>query len=447
MKGLFPEYDDHTTEEFRDAWNSGLFVFDTSVLLNLYKYQVKTRDELLNVLGQLSTRIWVPHHVALEFQRNRLKVVADQNLRFSDVRRAIEKAQLSLSSDLDKLQLQKRHSLIDPEPLVTGLKKLADEFLLKLEELRKSQQPINQPDPLREKIQTLFHCRVGRTPQNQAEIDGVYKEADVRYKSKIPPGYQDSEKDKDSPDEHLHGGIIYKRKFGDYLVWVQMIAHAKEAGMKKLIFVTDDGKEDWWRKIDSDGVKTVGPRPELIGEAKHKGLVDTFLMYSPEGFLKYAKEFVQAQVSNETLDEVREVSVTKSISDEEPRHAPAGRVQRAVFKFLKSQFEEVAENRIGFPDLVAKRGVARVGIEVQMIADRWDDVPRLLIGAMRHAVDETKDRRFDELLLVLVVQESHAVDLVNWRVESFAANIPDNLKVMIGVYDPVRDNFVARDFS
>ncbi len=43
-----------------------LFVFDTNVLLNLYRYQSGTRDELLNVLAQLSDRIWIPHHVALE---------------------------------------------------------------------------------------------------------------------------------------------------------------------------------------------------------------------------------------------------------------------------------------------------------------------------------------------------------------------------------------------
>src|SRR5262245_28120928 len=123
MKGMFPQYAEHAAQEFGSAWQHGLFVFDTNVLLNLYRYQAATRDELLNVLGQLSTRIWVPHHVALEFQRNRLKVIAEQNGRFSEVRRIIEKARSSLFTELDKLQLQKRHSLINPQPLTSGFEK------------------------------------------------------------------------------------------------------------------------------------------------------------------------------------------------------------------------------------------------------------------------------------------------------------------------------------
>jgi len=92
MKGLFPQYDDLAEKNFGIAWKQAIFVFDTNVLLNLYRYQTGTRDELLTVLGQLSGRVWIPHHVALEFQRNRLKVIAEQSKRFSEVRRTIEKS-------------------------------------------------------------------------------------------------------------------------------------------------------------------------------------------------------------------------------------------------------------------------------------------------------------------------------------------------------------------
>src|SRR6185312_16642733 len=101
MKGIFPQYEQHAAERIEQAWKLGLFVFDTNVLLNLYRYQAATRDELISVLEQLSSRIWIPHHVALEFQRNRLKVLAEQSRRFTEVQKTIEKARLSLFGELD----------------------------------------------------------------------------------------------------------------------------------------------------------------------------------------------------------------------------------------------------------------------------------------------------------------------------------------------------------
>ncbi len=51
MKGLFPQYDDLSSQDYGIVWKNALFVLDTNVLLNLYRYQAGTRDELLNVLS------------------------------------------------------------------------------------------------------------------------------------------------------------------------------------------------------------------------------------------------------------------------------------------------------------------------------------------------------------------------------------------------------------
>jgi len=312
MKDLFPQYTTFLNIDYGSVWNHAIFVFDTNVLLNLYRYQSKTRDELLNVLDQLSARIWIPHHAALEFHRNRLSVIADQNKRFSDVRRAIEKSKASLFSDLEKLQLQKRHSLINSQPLIQGFENLVSNFFSELNRLEEEQQNLTSPDPLLEKIEIRFDGRVGDPPKSQKDLDKVYAEAEKRFKLMIPPGFKDADKGGDIPDEHIHQGIIYKRKFGDYLIWQQILDHAKDNNLESIIFVTDDEKEDWWLKIDADGQKTIGPRPELIEEANQFASVSAFLMYNSEGFLKYAKEFLEAQVSEETLNEVRDISLIPS---------------------------------------------------------------------------------------------------------------------------------------
>lgn len=308
MKNVFPEYADRSKLDYDQIWKDALFIFDTNVLLNLYRYQASTRDELLEVIQKLAGRIWIPHHVGLEFQRNRLKVITEQNKRFVDVRKTIEKARSSLFDDINKLQLQTRHSLIDPHPLTSGFEELVNNFLSKLEELYAAQQKPTEFDELKEKIETIFENRIGAAPQTQEEIDRLYKQAEERFKQQIPPGYKDEEKGEAAASGFMHGGIIYKRKYGDYLIWHQMLIRAKETQVTSLIFITDDGKEDWWEKLDFNGTKTIGPRPELIDEVHRLASVKHFLMYNPEGFLKYSKEYLQAQVSDQTLEDVRKVA-------------------------------------------------------------------------------------------------------------------------------------------
>ena len=90
MKNMFKQYNYfYTQEEYKDIWENALFVFDTNTLLNLYRYQEDTRDEFLKVLGIISDRIWIPYHVALEFQRNRLIVISEQKELFAKTKKAL----------------------------------------------------------------------------------------------------------------------------------------------------------------------------------------------------------------------------------------------------------------------------------------------------------------------------------------------------------------------
>ncbi|TOP03383.1 hypothetical protein CGH23_24350, partial [Vibrio parahaemolyticus] len=63
-------------------------------------------------------RVWIPYHVALEYQRNRLKVIGSQNSKFSEVKKVVQKGTNTIKSDLDTLQLKKRHSTIEPESFI-----------------------------------------------------------------------------------------------------------------------------------------------------------------------------------------------------------------------------------------------------------------------------------------------------------------------------------------
>ncbi|MEI7052451.1 PIN domain-containing protein [Pseudomonas koreensis] len=316
MKGLFPQYDASTQIDFKSAWKEAVFVFDTNVLLNLYRYQENTRDELLSVLQELSEKIWIPFHVALEFQRNRLTVITTQGKKFSEVRKSIEKIKSSVAAEAARLNLAKRHTLIDFDSLTVEFDNLAQKFLEQLDNSQKTQQKLTAPDILKNRIEDLFENRVGPSPVDQKTVDDLFKAAEQRYKFKTPPGYMDSKKDEDSPDEFVHSGIVYKRKYGDYLIWTQLLDFAKSQNKTKIIFVTDDAKEDWWLKYNLEGTKTIGPRPELIEEASLIGGISTFIMYNPESFMQYAQDFLKTEISETTLEDVRDTSIENIIRKE-----------------------------------------------------------------------------------------------------------------------------------
>lgn len=392
MKNLFPEYENSRAINYKDVWNDALFVFDTNVLLNLYRYRVNTRGELLDVLDEISDRIWIPYQVALEFQRNRLGVIAEQIKRFSEVRRTVEKVQAGLKADLAKLKLQERHSLINAEPLVVGFDKLISEFFAELTVLEKDQQTISGEDQLKDKLEALFDGRVGTPVSNQAELDQLYKEGESRYKFKIPPGFEDNSKDSKDPDEFMHGGMIYKRKYGDFVIWKQMIKYCKDNGKTSLIFITDDAKEDWWRVLDADGPKNIGPRAELIDEARRSGEVENFLMYTPSRFLVHAKSSLKARVSEDAIQEVKDISFTRRFVRQRLMIETTVRGVAALKAWLADRSESVLEGPVNSSVTALQNGeqytyLIAVAKQTKSAVDLYDRTERMMAGAVFSSPD------------------------------------------------------------
>ena len=79
VKSTFSGFYSTSNDTLQDIWNSGatLFVFDTNCLLNLYRCEDHTREDILNVMNELSDRIWIPFQVGLEYQRNRRTVIEE----------------------------------------------------------------------------------------------------------------------------------------------------------------------------------------------------------------------------------------------------------------------------------------------------------------------------------------------------------------------------------
>ncbi len=133
----------------------------------------------------------------------------------------------------------------------------------------------------------------------------MYEQGKDRYEQRRPPGYLDKGKSKQDDQFYFAGDLVIKREFGDLIIWFQIIKEATNKKLEHIIFITDDDKDDWWWTYKG---KTIGARPELVEEIKQKAGVKSFYMYNSARFLKYAKEFLGAEINQETINQVKEIS-------------------------------------------------------------------------------------------------------------------------------------------
>lgn len=287
MKDKFPGHFS-TPQSKENLWQNCLFVFDTNILLNLYRYSDETRALFIKVLEGLRDRIWIPYKVAAEYLENRLDVIHEQQEEY-------EKAIAEIKKLKGKLENSRQHPFVSLNAMKAVSKSL-DNAIIELEKNKETHSDRIHADEIKELISEIFNERVGEKPTNET-FEEIIAEGVERYKQKIPPGYSDIKKQ--STDESLTARC---RPYGDLIIWKGLLEKAKQNNLP-VIFVTDDGKEDWWLRFKG---KTLGPRPELIEEFKSEVNQD-FYMYLPERFLSLASEKTQENLSKEVLDEIRDI--------------------------------------------------------------------------------------------------------------------------------------------
>jgi hypothetical protein len=285
--------------EIEAMWASCRFVFDANVLLNLYRYQPAARDDLLKVLGKLQERVWIPYQVGLEYQRNRLAVISGEKLAFSNARKMVQDLATKVVNLFDD-RARNPHPNQAISAALETLKATVATIDGSLKEMGEAQSDVHQVDPVREALSSIFSGRVG-DPPDEGWLKKSEDEAGKRLAVDIPPGGRDADKAYTYTDR----GLVYPAKNGDYYVWKQLIEYFSTHDHPDVIFVTDDRKNDWWAEVNG---KTVGPRPELIEEVQRSGKVKRFQMYTSDRFLQHAKKFVDPEVRDESITQVREAN-------------------------------------------------------------------------------------------------------------------------------------------
>lgn len=286
-------------EHFEKLWNDAIFVFDTNILLDMYRAKKSTFNDIKKVLDEVSERIWLPYNVGDEYFNNRKSTIQSERSSFENaIKRLEEWEEERLNFNLLKGKLNQVGRLIPKEieelyskqeQYFQEVKNVVQNFKNEIDQIEDDHLPDNEEkDEILEYLLTLFEGKVG-DPLDPEDLSDIRKKGKDRYDKEIPPGYKDKGKK--------------ENEYGDLIIWNQIINFAKDKDTS-IILVSSDRKEDWW-EIDKGEIKA--PHP-LLRKEFHEETTKYFWIYTLEAFLGYAKDKFNIEISKKTIEESGELS-------------------------------------------------------------------------------------------------------------------------------------------
>lgn len=311
MKSIFCGFYSTAAESIKDIWlsESTLFVFDTNCLLNLYRCEEHTREEILDVMRELKEKTWIPFQVGFEYQRNRRKVIEESIVSLSKIKDELKKIYTQNILTSGKVKKHLYNALSEEiSALQSQLKESIDIYINeKIEPRIINKKKISDHDFIRDEIDKIIGENVGAIP-TQEYIDSLNELGHKRYSKKQPPGFNDDAKNGIS----LFNNLEFQNKYGDLYLWKEIIEKAKSDNITNVVFVCDDNKNDWWYIL---GENTYGPLAALKTEICSEAKIQEFRLITQLTFLHEAKQFlVNIQISESSLKEVEELSYANESS-------------------------------------------------------------------------------------------------------------------------------------
>lgn len=319
MKTTFIGWYAKSPAQLKALWDTALIVPDTNILLHLLRHSAEVRGQLMDVFERKKASLWIPYQVGLEFQRRRLDVqqhALDAYDRIgADLTKFVNQAK-------DGLNQYRAHPMIDIERELSALDVFQADFQQRLAEA-KAQHPTEEFNVSFTKVTELFGGKVGAKPTAE-RIAAIHKEGGDRYAKKIPPGFEDAKKAAEGGD-----------KFGDLVIWMEMIEKAK-ADNRPVIFVTDDGKSDWWHIHRG---RKMGPHPALIEEFLAM-TGQEFHIYELLQFLRYAA-VTGSEIKEESVQKIADSLVADAETTIPPHPVDRSKSQHALRAELRSKETEL----------------------------------------------------------------------------------------------------------
>lgn len=279
MRDRFPEYYPLADRDFEDINSEAMIVLDANALLHSYRLSPLTAEAWLGILEALAERVWVPHQAALEYQRNRIRVISGQSKLVTAVEHALDKGFDELRSAVRARQNDiNRSRVLDLAELNDAMDESYARVATVIAAGRGRQPDLTEAatasDQIHERLTVLLAGRVGEQP-DQEWMNEIRSEGKKRFAAKQPPGFADTKKDAHPEDP-----------YGDLILWKQLLCEAEKVG-RPAVLITEERKSDW---IRNEAGMNLGPEPSLRREF-HAHANHPFWLYSVAGFMRVGSHF------------------------------------------------------------------------------------------------------------------------------------------------------------
>jgi hypothetical protein len=328
LRKHFSEYFRLTEAETKNLWTAAVFIFDTNVLLNLYRMSQEASLTMRNNLKKLSGRLFLPHQVGVEFFNHREEVIAEQVNAFELVRGYLKKIPDKFKQEFS------RHPCIPIAGITEALKKCTDKQVAIVTTSQQKNQLnfLMHDDPILAELEALF-SDCSEQPYVGPDDDNLNKKVNERVQENLPPCcVPTGGKASTPPASNPHRG--------DGRVWFQIVKHA-ETTKKPIVFVTGDVKPNWWRraKLGND-CKSIGPHFELIRDIESAS-GNRFLMYTQEDFLSEAPKYLDVPEQTQAIEEVRQIRESASEEVKQTRESASAEYETELrYERKSSPLEE-----------------------------------------------------------------------------------------------------------
>lgn len=329
---MFPaEHLNLSSEMEKNLFETAIFYFDASALLDLYFFTEKTLEEIFDtLLSKFPGRFFITDQNWFEYNKNKNIVISKPKGTYQSLITStdnknkndgahLEKISKSLNElkekgfeainkqaeqILIKTKKDKRHPYLETQ-IREEFEKQINDSLIKFqsviqsitEDYQKVQTTLkkeitNQVEKIEEresddKLPILLskQFEITNLDYKFSKLLEIVKEGEIRYRNKIPPGFEDKgQKD---------GIQIY----GDLISWKQLLEHASTHNLPAIL-VSNDLKEDW---VDEKDRPSLDLQKEFYDVSQQQFWIfglSTFIhkleLYSKDPLKESAKEEVRA---------------------------------------------------------------------------------------------------------------------------------------------------------
>ncbi|EDO1167513.1 TPA: hypothetical protein LWJ61_002810, partial [Listeria innocua] len=346
LKKLFPEfYQENINKNYFTDKADNIIILDTNYLLEVIKSPTIVSKQYVEAIEKVKKNIYIPYLVALEFNfnkstRKKIKIYEIDNYK-SNIITNIKKVKEKIE-DIPFINSDNKEAFTKE---ILALTKTYSEDIQSLIDTTIQSMVTNEQEELYSRLITIIENSIG-DPYTQKWIESIEEEGKTRFEGKIPPGFDDTTKDNSEDSVRRYGGLSYHKKFGDLLIWKDIIEFSKKSIKqgKKVIFVTDDGKskskKDLLYKVRH---LTVGPNIYLMNELQKEAQKELYIIDN--------LRFIQL-VNNLSDEQVNELKININNQYKNNKHFYGGSMLNKELNYLVHTSSMNEEEKANFLDKI-----------------------------------------------------------------------------------------------